>query len=164
MRHLNRNAIRLVYMMRIYRNRKQRTQPCQPLSISNFAHLQAYYLYSIRHQKTSKSLYKTVDANLNRRGFESLNNSYLTYYFCQPLDIWPILVSLPKTFRAVQKWRQHPILRARTPPPCLSATRPKWSHILGFKPRPPILGRQLFPTPPPPPHPLANVILDGPLP
>ena len=53
------------------------------------------------------------------------------------------------TLGAVQKWRQHSILRGRTPPPYLSATRPEWSHTLGFKPRPPILGRQLSPTPSP---------------
>ena len=68
------------------------------------------------------------------------------------------------TVRAVQKLRQHPILRALPlPPPHLSATRPKWSDILGFKPRPLILGRQLFPTLPPSPSPLANVIFGWPL-
>ena len=48
-------------------------------------------------------------------------------------------------FWAVQEWRQQPISRARTPfpppPPHLSTTCPKWSHTLGFKPRPPILKR-----------------------
>ena len=44
----------------------------------------------------------------------------------------------------------------RSPDPCLSATCPNWFHTLGFKPRPPILGRQLFPTLSP--YPLADVI------
>ena len=48
-----------------------------------------------------------------------------------------------------------------SPPPYLSATRPKWSHKFGFKPRPPVLGRQLFPIPSP--YPLADVILGWPL-
>ena len=66
-----------------------------------------------------------------------------------------------KCLEAVQKWRQHSILRARTSPLNLSATRSKWSHTLGLKPRPPILGRQLFPTPFP--YPLANVVFGWPL-
>ena len=40
------------------------------------------------------------------------------------------------------------MLGGRTPPPYLS-------HTLNFEPRPPVLGRQIFPTPP---HPLADVI------
>ena len=47
-----------------------------------------------------------------------------------------------------------------SPPPHLSATRPKWSHTSGFKPRPPILGLQLFPTPTP--YFLADVIFGWP--
>ena len=62
---------------------------------------------------------------------------------------------------AIQKWRQNWISEAQTPPPYLSATRPKWSHILGFKPRPPILGCQRFPTASP--YPLADVIFGWPL-
>ena len=45
-----------------------------------------------------------------------------------------------------------------TPPPYLSATSPKWSHILDSKPHPPILGRQLSPPPP-----RADVIFGWPL-
>ena len=63
--------------------------------------------------------------------------------------------------RAVQQWRQHPILGARTPPLYLSATRSKRSHTLGFKPHPPILGRQLFTIPSL--HPLSDVIFGWPL-
>ena len=51
---------------------------------------------------------------------------------------------------AIEKWRQHLILGARTPtpPPLLPVNHPpKLSHTLGFKPRPPILGHQLFPIP-----------------
>ena len=50
----------------------------------------------------------------------------------------------------------------RSPPLYLSATRPKWSHTLSFKLRPPISQRQPFP-PPPPPTPCLTSFLDGPL-
>ena len=52
-------------------------------------------------------------------------------------------------------------IRPSGPSPYLSATRPKGSHALGFEPRPPILGRQLFSTPSP--LPLADVIFGWPL-
>ena len=55
----------------------------------------------------------------------------------------------------------HPKSTGRTPPPYLSATRPKWPHTLGFKPRPPILEPQLVPIPTP--YPLADVIFGWPL-
>ena len=49
-----------------------------------------------------------------------------------------------------------------SPPPYLSATGPKWSHTVRLKPRPPILGPRLFPTPFPL-SPLADVIFGWPL-
>ena len=48
-----------------------------------------------------------------------------------------------------------------SPPPYLSATGPNWSRTLEFEPRPPILGRQPFPTPSS--LPLVDVIFGWPL-
>ena len=79
------------------------------------------------------------------------------------LQKWHLRFKYP--LGAVQQWRQHPILEGRTPPPLpppyLSPTRPNWSQTIRFKPRPLILGRQLFPTPSP--YPLADVIFGWPL-
>ena len=48
-----------------------------------------------------------------------------------------------------------------SPPPTCQPLDQKWPHTLGFEPRPPILGRQLFPTHPPSTHWL-TLFLDGP--
>ena len=66
-------------------------------------------------------IYRVRTCRSNR--FPCVCKSEFTWNWCKELS---------------KKWSQQAILRARTPPPYLSATRPKWSHTLGFKPHPPL--------------------------